>query len=304
MNAEGKTLTRPDPEDLTLADRYIRSKLSKCIADVRGAFDNYRFDLAASALYEFIWNELCDWYIELTKPILWAKNPTSGFGSEKQKNAVLFNLLEVLEVTLRLAHPIMPFITEEIYRSVAPLVCPDYKDGDTIMLKSYPEAADYPVDADALKEQDYIKEFVVAVRNFRAEKNLSPAQKLSPFMRGDAAEIDIINRNSEFVNALANLESVFPADGDIPPVIAVIVGRSEILFPAAGVLNKDAELARIKKEIAYVESEIARVNQKLGNPAFTSKAPAQVIEKERAKLPGYEESLAKLRDQLKMVESL
>ncbi len=304
MNAEGKTLRKPEPADYTLADRYIRSKLSGCIGEVRAAFESYRFDLAAAALYEFIWNELCDWYIELTKPILWAKNPTSGFGTEKQKNAALYNLLEVLEVTLRLAHPIMPFITEEIYRSVAPLVCPDYREGDTIMLKAYPETSDYPADAVALRELDYIKDFVVTVRNFRAEKNLSPAQKLSPFMRGDASEIDIINRNSEFVNALANLESVFPADGDLPPVTAVIVGRSEILFPAAGVLNKEAELVRIRKEISYVEAEIARVNAKLENPAFTSKAPAQVIEKEKAKLPGFEESLVKLREQLKMIESL
>ncbi len=300
MNAEGLEITKPLEEDYSLPDRYIRSKLALCIKDVRVAFDGYRFDLAASALYEFIWNELCDWYIELTKPVLNSKN---GSVTSKQKNATIYNLLEVLEVTLRLAHPIMPYITEEIYKSIAPLVR-DYKDGDTIMLQSYPEVTDYSVDEVALREQNYIKDFIVAVRNFRAEKNLSPAKKLTPYMRGSSEEMDIINRNSGFVDVLANLEAVVPVESELPPSIAVIVGNSEILFPMAGVLDKEAELARLEKEIKHVNDEIARVNNKLANPAFTSKAPEAVIAKEKEKLPGFEASLAKLLEQKKVIESL
>ncbi|MGN1394143.1 MAG: valine--tRNA ligase [Succinivibrionaceae bacterium] len=303
MSVENKQLLKPDTKDYTLPDRYIRSKLAQCISDVRSAFDNYRFDLAASALYEFIWNELCDWYIELTKPVLWCKNPTNDFGTEKQKNATLYNLLEVIEVTLRLAHPIMPFITEEIYKAVAPLVT-DYKEGSTIMLQSYPKVSDYQVDEDALKTQNYIKDFVVSVRNIRAEKNLPPSLKLSPLMRGDDAEIDIIQKNKVFVNALANLEDISVINGDVPPAIAKIVGNSEVLFPIASIIKKDEELARISKEIAKVESEISRINNKLGNDAFTSKAPAQVIAKEKEKLVGYENSLKKLLEQKDTIENL
>lgn len=304
MSVEGKTLTRPEAADYTLPDRYIRSKLAQCIKEVRDAFDNFRFDLAAASLYEFIWNELCDWYIELTKPVLWCKNPTENFGTDKQKNATLFNLLEIIEVTLRLAHPIMPFITEEIYKAVAPLVRPDYKNDDTIMLKSYPSVNDYAIDNEALATQEYIKDFVVAVRNIRAEKNLAPSLKLSPLMRGDANEISTILNNSAFVNALANLDGVAEASGNIPPAVAKIVGKSEVLFPMASIIKKDEELARLDKEIAKTEAEIARINNKLGNEAFTAKAPAQVIAKEQEKLAGYQLSLNKLQEQKQVIASL
>ncbi len=189
MNVENKEITRPSASDYSLPDRYIRAKLANCIKDVRNAFDNYRFDLAANALYEFIWNELCDWYIELTKPVLWCKTPSANFGTDAQKNATLFNILEVIEITLRLAHPIMPYITEEIYKSVAPLVRKDYKEGDTIMLKSFPSIDEVESDINALNAQEFIKEFVVAIRNVRAEKNLAPSVKLSPLMRGNDSEI-------------------------------------------------------------------------------------------------------------------
>lgn len=304
MNVEGKTLVRPQASDYTLPDRYIRAKLANCIKDVREAFDNYRFDLAASALYEFIWNELCDWYIELTKPVLWCKNPTADFGTEAQKNATLFNLIEVIEITLRMAHPIMPFITEEIYKAVAPIVRPDYKEGDTIMLKNYPEVNDIECDEAALKDQEFIKEFVVAIRNVRAEKNLAPSLKLSPFMRGDSKEIEIITKNSAFVNTLANLEDVTVATDDLPPCIAKLVGNSEVLIPMASILNKADELKRLDKEITKTNGEISRIENKLNNEAFTSKAPAQVIAKEEEKLASYKQALAKLLEQKAVIEKL
>jgi valyl-tRNA synthetase len=304
MSVEGKEIIRPESQDYTLPDRYIRSKLALCIKDVRSSLDNYRFDLAAAALYEFIWNELCDWYIELTKPVLWCKNPTDNFGTDKQKNATLFNLLEVIEVTLRLAHPIMPFITEEIYKAVAPLVRQDYKDNDTIMLKSFPSEADYEVDEKALNEQNFIKEFVIAIRNVRAEKNLAPSLKLSPLMRGNAEEISIITSNKAFVNALANLDNVTIAGNDIPPTIAKIVGKSEVLLPIASIIKKDEELARLDKELAKIESEISRINSKLQNKAFTEKAPAQVIAKEQEKLDGFKLSMQKIIDQKDVIANL
>ena len=304
MNVEGKTITRPEAKDYTLPDRYIRAKLAKCIREVRESFDTYRFDLAAAALYEFIWNELCDWYIELTKPVLWCKNPTADFGTEAQKNATLFNLLEVIEITLRMAHPIMPFITEEIYKAVAPIVRTDYTSGDTIMLKSYPELNEVECDEEALKKQEFIKEFVVAIRNVRAEKNLAPSIKLAPIMRGDAKEIEVITTNSAFVNALANLEAVTVATDNLPPCIAKLVGNCEVLIPMASIINKEDELARLDKEITKTTGEIKRIEGKLGNEAFTSKAPAQVIAKEEEKLASYKQALAKLQEQKTVIEKL
>ncbi|MEE1339478.1 MAG: valine--tRNA ligase [Succinivibrionaceae bacterium] len=303
MNAQGRTLHKPNPEDYTLADRYINSKLYLCLKDVREAFDGYRFDLAASALYEFIWNELCDWYIELTKPVLWDKNQSATFGTEAQRNATIYNLLKVLEVTLRIAHPIMPFITEEIYKAVAPLVS-DYKDGETIMLKSFPELKDCTLDEEALKDVNFIKEFIIAIRNVRAEKNIPPSTKLSVIIKGSSEEQAIIQNNLEFVVALANLDKVENASGEVPPSIAKLVGSSEVLIPMSGFIKKDEELARLDKELAKIQSEIDRVNNKLSNETFVAKAPAKVIDAEKEKLANYSAQYEKLLKQKDVIASL
>ncbi len=304
MSVDGRTLTKPNDADYTLADRYIQSRLALCIKEVRNSFDSYRFDLAAAALYEFIWNELCDWYIELTKPVLWCKTPTAEFGSDKQKNATLYNLMKVIEVTLRLAHPIMPYITEEIYKAIAPTVCPDYQDTDTIMLKAFPTVDDFKVDDKALTDLNFIKEFVVAVRNIRAEKNIAPSIKLTPMIRGEEAEIAIINQNMAFVKALANLEMVEVAPTQVPPAITKIVGKSEMLLPIASFIKKDEELARLDKEIKKVQQEIDRINGKLNNEAFTAKAPAPVIAKEQEKLANYQLNMQKLVAQKDVIANI
>ncbi len=299
MNAENKTLVRPDPADYSLPDRYIRAKLSACIAEVRRCFDAYRFDLAAGTLYEFVWNEFCDWYIELTKPAL-----RGAAGTEAGGNAALYNLVDVLETVLRLAHPIIPFITEEISRSIAPLLGEERGGAGTVMLKPYPSAADFPADDAAVAEIGFIKELVIAARSVRAEKNIGPAVKIGAILRGDPAELGVAARNRDFVLALANLADLDVAAAEFPPAIVKIVGRSEILFPLAGIVRKDEELARLDREIAKAEAEIARVNGKLGSEAFTTKAPAQVIARERAKLANHRESLAKLLAQREVIAGL
>ena len=303
MNAEGKELYRPNKEDYTIADRYIRAKLALCIKDVKQAFANYRFDLAANALYEFIWNELCDWYIELTKPVLWDKNQTATFGTPAQRNATVYNLLEVLEVALRLAHPIMPFITEEIYKAVAPLVT-NYQDGDSIMLKDYPAENDYEVDEEALTQINYIKEFIIAIRNIRAEKNIAPSVKLDAIIRGDKAEAEIITSNLDFVKAIAKVNGVESKSGEVPPSIAKLVGNSEVLIPMAGFIKKDEELARLAKEIAKIQAEIDKVNNKLSNESFTAKAPANVIKTEKSRLISFNQSMKKLLEQQEVISKL
>lgn len=304
MNVENRELRKPDFADYSLPDRYIRSKLAACIKEINHSFKNYRFDLAATALYEFVWNEFCDWYIELTKPVLWCKDENSTLGGENHKNATLYNLMDVLETILRLAHPIMPFITEEIYGNVAPLIRNDFRKGDSIMLRAYPSDNDFEYDETAVAELDFIKELVIAVRNIRSEKNLAPSLKLSPIMRGEADELAVIERNMDFVLSLANLEKLETKVTEFPPAIAKIVGHSEVLFPLAGIVKKDEELARLDKEIAKVNSEIDRINGKLSNETFTSKAPQNVIAKEQEKLANYRESLTKLLSQKDLISKL
>ena len=212
--------------------------------------------------------------------------------------------MDVLETILRLAHPIMPFITEEIYGNVAPLIRNDFKKGDSIMLRAYPSDNDFEYDETAVAELDFIKELVIAVRNIRSEKNLAPSLKLSPIMRGEADELAVIERNMDFVLSLANLEKLETRVTDFPPAIAKIVGHSEVLFPLAGIVKKDEELARLDKEIAKVNSEIDRINGKLSNETFTSKAPQNVIAKEQEKLANYRESLTKLLSQKDLISKL
>ena len=166
----------PGEMQFSLADRWIRSQLQLTIRDLRQAMDSYRFDQAASVLYEFIWNEFCDWYLELTKPVLWR-------GSEAEQRATRHTLVSVLESLLRLAHPIMPFITEEIWKSVAPLAGIQ---GDTLMLQAYPTFDASQVDEAALADQEWIKQFIVGIRNIRAEMNVAPSVALDVLLKADS----------------------------------------------------------------------------------------------------------------------
>lgn len=299
MNAEGQTITKPNPEHLSIADRWILSRLQIAIRDVRSAIDNYRFDQVATALYEFIWNEFCDWYLELTKPVMW-------HGSNENKNATMHTLLTVLETMLRLAHPVIPFITEEIWKNVAPLICTDYNNDSSIMLQSYPEYKENEVNENVLKQLDFIKQLIVNVRNIRAEMKISPSVKLNALVKATKDDASVISTNDNFIKALANLEEIrILSDDEVKPLsVTKLIGDSELLIPMAGLINKDEEIARLNKEIAKLQGECDRINNKLTNDAFVSKAPIQVIDKEKAKLADYQSQLDKLSEQLKQIQSL
>ena len=299
MNAENRKITTPDSSALTLADRWILSRLQIAIRDVRAAFDNYRFDQAAAVIYEFIWNEFCDWYLELTKPVLKS-------GSAENQNATLHTLLKVLETMLRLSHPIIPFITEEIWQNVAPLVNENFSSGSTIMLQSYPEFDEGSVDSQVMKQLDFIKQFIINVRNVRAELQVSPSVKLNVLLKATEADAQTTRENEEFIKALANLESVtiLDANAEKPLSITKLVGETEMLIPMAGLIDKEAELKRLDKEIAKLIGECDRINKKLGNEAFVAKAPAEVIAKEKEKLAGYETQKQKLQDQYQSIQNL
>lgn len=299
MNAEGKTITKPNDQDLTLADRWIKSRLQIAIKDLRFAFDNYRFDQAASTLYEFIWNEFCDWYLELTKPVLW-------HGSDLNKNATTYTLLEVLETLLRLAHPIIPFITEEIWLNIAPKVRADADQNSTIMLQDYPTYNESLVDQDAIKQLDFIKQFVINIRNIRAEVQAAPSIKLNVLLKATLEDAHTVKENSDFIKALANLEEIKILDQDAPKPLSItkLIGETELLVPMAGLIDKDSELKRLDKEIAKLVGECDRINNKLSNEAFVAKAPANVLAKEKEKLAGYEAQLEKLKSQYLSIKEL
>ncbi|WP_108652279.1 valine--tRNA ligase [Dongshaea marina] len=298
MNAEGEDCGFNGGElELSLADRWIKAKLQHCIRDVRQAIEDYRFDMAANHLYEFIWNQFCDWYLELTKPVLWN-------GSDAQKRGTRHTLLETLETLLRLAHPIMPFITEEIWQKVAELTGIE---ADTIMLQGYPEYDASQDDEKALVDLEWIKQFIVNVRNIRAEMNIAPSKPLEVLLRNhDATTAQRVESNATFLKALAKLDSVtlLGADEQAPASVTALLGEAELLLPMAGLIDKDAELARIAKELEKAATEIGRIRGKLSNEKFVSRAPEAVVAKEKAKLEELTQAELKLKEQQQTIAAL
>ena len=280
----------------SLADRWITSQLQLTIQELRHAMDTYRFDQAAGVLYEFIWNQFCDWYLELTKPVLW-------HGSEAEQRATRHTLVTVLETLLRLAHPIMPFMTESIWKSVAPLAGINE---DTLMLQAYPAFDAAKVDEIALADQEWVKQFIVSVRNIRAEMNVAPSVPLTVLLKADATDSQRAADNEAFLKSLAKLESitVLAATDAEPLSVKKLIGNTELMIPMAGLIDKEAELARLAKEVEKLEKECGRIEGKLGNEAFVAKAPEAVIAKEREKLADYQSQLVKLKEQQETIKSL
>ncbi|EKF9217962.1 valine--tRNA ligase [Vibrio cholerae] len=284
--------------EYSLADKWIESQFELAAKEFNGHIDNFRLDMAANTLYEFIWNQFCDWYLELTKPVLWK-------GTEAQQRATRRTLITVLEKTLRLAHPVIPYITETIWQSVKPLV--DGVEGDTIMLQALPQYDAANFNHEALDDIEWVKAFITSIRNLRAEYDINPGKPLEVMLKAaneqDAARIEA---NKPVLVSLAKLESIHVlADGEATPACATaLVGKSELMIPMAGLIDKDAELDRLAKEIAKTQGEIARIEGKLGNEGFVAKAPEAVITKEREKLAGYQEALVKLEQQKATIAAL
>ncbi len=284
--------------EYSLADKWIESQFELAAKEFNGHIDNFRLDMAANTLYEFIWNQFCDWYLELTKPVLWK-------GTEAQQRATRRTLITVLEKTLRLAHPVIPYITETIWQSVKPLV--DDVEGDTIMLQALPQYDAANFNQEALDDIEWVKAFITSIRNLRAEYDINPGKPLEVMLKAaneqDAARIEA---NKPVLVSLAKLESIrVLADGEATPACATaLVGKSELMIPMAGLIDKDAELDRLAKEIAKTQGEIARIEGKLGNEGFVAKAPEAVITKEREKLAGYQEALVKLEQQKATIAAL
>lgn len=290
--------------ELSVTDRWIISKLQEVEQAVADGIDIYRFDLASQALYDFIWNEYCSWYLELSKPIL-----TSDTSTDAQKKGTRRTLIRVLETTLRLAHPLMPFITEEIWQRVKDLAGVDCSNGAgaTIMTAAMPTYDASKVDQQAIDDVEWLKGVIEGVRNIRGEMNISPAKKVPLyFAQGSSEDQRRLEENEKYLSTLASLESVtwLNVGDDAPMAATSLVGEMEILVPMAGLIDKDAEIARLKKEIDKIKNDMARVEGKLNNPKFVDKAPAEVVNKERDKLTDMSSSLDKLNEQAKKIAEL
>ncbi|MDH0733994.1 valine--tRNA ligase [Pseudomonas sichuanensis] len=285
--------------ELSLADRWIISQLQRTEAEVTRQLEQFRFDLASQALYEFIWNQYCDWYLELSKPVLWDEN-----APVERARGTRRTLVRVLEVALRLAHPFMPFITEEIWQRIAPLAGID---GKTIMLQPWPEANESRIDAAAEGDIEWLKELMVGLRNIRAEMNIGPGKPLPLFLKNaNADDQRRLQENEALLKKLAKVESftVLGERDEAPLSATALVGDLQVLVPMAGLIDKDAELARLNKEIQRLQGEVQRVGGKLSNAAFVDKAPPAVIEKERAKLAESEQALANFTEQHARIAAL
>ena len=300
MNTEGKDCAQDHAGyTLSTADRWIISRLQKSEKTVTEAIRNYRFDLAAQEIYDLVWNQYCDWYLELCKAVLNNDNssPESLAGTRR-------TLVRVLETILRLAHPIMPFITEEIWQRVHVLAG---QSGSTIMVQPYPQYQSEKIDTNAESEMEWVKSFIIGIRNIKGEMDMSPGKRV-PVLIASATETDQqrIDKNQSYLNVVGKVESitVLTSDQDEPEAAIAMVGNMRILIPIAGLIDKDAELARLEKLYNQALNDIERVANKLDNQGFVSKAPASVVQGEKNKLEELRVKKAGIQDQIDKISRM
>jgi valyl-tRNA synthetase len=279
QSQEGRPRVAPT-ETLGLADRWIRSRLQTTIQQAYQHFTNYRFDLLAQTLYEFTWNTYCDWYLELSK-----------------QTGANYTLISTLETLLRLLHPCMPYITEEIWQRVAPLLGNTDK---TIMLQPYPVYQPAEIDQNAEQEIIWLQNIILGIRNIRGEMNINPGKRLPVLLRnGTLEDKQRLERNQNYLMGLAKLESVrwLAENQTAPPAATALAGQIEILIPLAGLIDVQAEHARLNKEIAKLMQEHERIVQKLDNKNYKEKAPIAVVKKDEQRIAEIESARKQLEEQ-------
>jgi len=302
MNTEEFDIGKDGGElSLSLADEWIIDRFQHTVADVTKAMGEYRFDLAAQAIYEFTWNQFCDWYLELSKPVLQSDETT-----EAQKRGTRHTLINTLEQLLRLAHPIMPFITDTIWQRVAPLTAVASTD-TSIMVQPFVQFDEAKTNAQASGDIEWLKQVIVGVRNIRGEMDIAPSKPLDVLLKNVSVEdARRLAATQAVLTKLARLGSVTVLDaGDKGPASATaLVGEMEVMIPMAGLIDKAAELARIAKAVDKLSKDMARTEGKLNNQGFVAKAPEAVIAKERDKLADMQMQLSKLEEQKATIEAL
>lgn len=298
MNTEDKFNLQEKHMEFTSTDRWILSRLEQTIEQAHQYFKEYRFDLLAQALYEFTWNEYCDWYLEFAKPAL---NDSSN---PIQQNTTRYTLLYVLETILRLLHPLMPFITEEIWHRVTPLLD---KKAATIMQQAYPEMDARKIDTVAMTEIEWLKTVILSLRNIRGEMRISPALNIPLIChKGTASDRERIAKYQPYLNSLAKINSVLWLEDNAspPPASIALVGELHLLIPLAGLIDVKAETQRIEKELSKIKAELDRAQQKLSNKNFVESAPKEVVEKERARIAEWQASMNNLEAQLEKLKHI
>ena len=300
MNSEDKVIpSKLNPLQCSVADRWIISRFEQTANAIEAAMANYRFDLASQALHEFIWNEYCDWYVELSKPILWDEE-----ANPDQSQATRRVLLTVLEKSLRLLHPFMPFLTEEVWQRVAPLLSIE---GDSIMLQPYPVYDVANVDQEAEANIDWLKGVIIAIRNIRGEMNISPARSIPVLLRSSSeSDRQRLEGYRPYLQKLARLDSIeyLASSAEAPAAATQLHGDLEILVPLAGLIDVEAECARLNKEISKLEGGLKAVSGKLGNTKFVDNAPQAVVAREREKEQQMSGALKALREKLEQLQVL
>ena len=296
MNTEGHSLDVADVR-LSLADQWILSRLNHAIEETTQAFNEFRFDLGARSLYEFIWNEYCDWYLELAKVSLHSEDVSLQAGTRE-------TLVRVLETVLRLTHPVMPYITEEIWQRIGPLAG---KQGATIMVEPYPTSDLALNDPKSESTIAWMMAFLLGIRRIRGEINIAPGKPLRVILdAGSDIDREYLSASRDFIQKVGRVESLeWLASGTSAPESAIaLVGDLKIMIPMSGLIDKDAELARLDKEIQRLSKEVPRLEGKLGDEGFLAKAPEAVVAKERARLADLKSSLAELEAQIEKIRAL
>ncbi len=285
--------------EFSTADRWIRSRLNRATTSMHEHFRNYRLDLAAQTVYDFTWHEFCDWYLELSKPVLQSEEATA-----EQKRGTRQTLIEVLESLLRLLHPLMPFVTDEIWAQVAPRAGID---GDTVMLQRYPEVDSNWQDDDAEAELEWVKKFILGIRQIRGEKDISPGKAL-PVLLVESADEDRLfaERNSLLLRRVGRVASIQALDAnEEPPLSATaLLGNMRLLVPMAGIMDVDAEKARISKQRERIATDLQRSQGKLSNEKFVNNAPADVVTQEKQRVTEFEQQISQLDEQLQRLDTL
>ena len=300
MNSEEKQLANSlDSKNLSISDRWIISRFERAIKQVDLAMESYRFDLASQQLYEFIWNEYCDWYVELSKPTLWDEEKNS-----ENAQATRFVLIFILEKTLRLLHPFMPFITEEVWQKIAPLI---NINGQSIMMESYPTYDRENIDEEAEEHIEWLKGVILSIRNIRGEMDISPAKSINILLRnGSLTDKERMEIHKPYLQKLAKLKDIsWLEDGHEAPASATQrFDELEILVPLEGLIDVDAERSRLMKEINKLLSGLKAVETKLNNKKFVNNAPSSIVIKEREKKNQISSTLESFETQLKNLEGL